>query len=219
LTPTLHHKNPVWLAFPVIGTVVFAVLYSIAAFLYPGGSQANINSVGFSWMDNYWCNLLNESALNGEPNPAKPVAIAAMGILCITLSVFWFILPLHIKTGKRADVAVQLSGIAAMVTAFFLSANLYHDLVINLALLFGFIAIAGTLAALYKIAWYGLLAFGCLNVLGVGLNCYLYYTESLIVYLPLVQKISFAGFLIWICWINLKLYYIHKRRLSLENNG
>jgi hypothetical protein len=59
---------------------------------------------------------------------------------------------------------------------------------------------------LYKTKWFGLFAFGLLNVLLVGLNNYVYYSNGLIVYLPVIQKISFATFLIWVCCITIKLY-------------
>ncbi|HEV7621655.1 MAG TPA: hypothetical protein VGO09_07980, partial [Flavisolibacter sp.] len=50
---------------PVFGSFAFIILYIIATIYYPGGSQANNVSKGFSWVHNYWCNLLNEKAING----------------------------------------------------------------------------------------------------------------------------------------------------------
>lgn len=67
---------------PILGVIIFVILYIIATLLYPGGSQIEKNAIGFSWVNNYWCNLLNESATNGQPNSAKPVAMAGMFILC-----------------------------------------------------------------------------------------------------------------------------------------
>jgi hypothetical protein len=60
-----------------------------ASMLYPGGSQADLQSVGYDWIHNYWCNLMNDQAMNGQSNPAKPFAVVAMVILCLSLLVFF----------------------------------------------------------------------------------------------------------------------------------
>ena len=191
---------------PIFGTLLFVVFYFIATLLYPGGSQVDKNSVGFSWSNNYWCNLLNENAINGQHNPAKPVAITGMFILCLSLSFFWFLFPRQVNINQKLKLAIQISGTLTMTIAFFLFTSMNHDLVTNLASIFGLIATVGTFIGLYKTKWFVLFAFGLLNILLVALNNYVYYTKGLIVYLPVIQKISFATFLIWICCIDLNLY-------------
>ncbi len=190
----------------MFGILIFVVLYIVAAFLYPGGSQVDKNSLGFSWTNNYWCNLLNTKAINGQYNPAKPVAIAAMFILCFTLSLFWYLFARHMQIGKRLKLIIQISGTLSMLTAFFLLTTIDHDLATNLASAFGVIATIGTFIGLYKKKLHLLFAFGLLILLLVGLNNYFYYTKGLIIYLPVIQKISFAAFLIWICLIDIILY-------------
>lgn len=172
----------------------FVMVYIIATFFYPGGSQVDKNSIGFSWINNYWCNLLNENAINGQHNPAKPIAMAGMLVLCLTLTFFWFLFPRYINIGKFAKRTIQISGTLSMTIAFLLFTDINHDLITNLASFFGFIATVGTFIGLYKTKWYGLFAFGLLNILFVGLNNYVYYNKELIIYLPVIQKISFATF-------------------------
>jgi hypothetical protein len=191
---------------PVIGMLLFILLYITATFFYPGGSQVDKNSVGFSWANNYWCNLLNENAINGKPNPAKPIAMSAMLLLCCALSFFWWIFPRESGMANPGRRVIQISGIVAMMTACLLCTNLNHDLVTNLASSLGIIATVGTFAGLYKIRWHGLFAFGIVNLLFVVVNNFLYYNKDLITYLPVVQKISFAGFLIWVGCIDVHLY-------------
>lgn len=191
---------------PIFGTLLFVVLYVVATLFYPGGSQLDKNSIGFSWTNNYWCNLLNENAINGQLNTAKPIAMTGMFVLCLTLSFFWYLFPRHISIGKFAKLAIQISGTLAMLIAFFLFTNIDHDLVTNLASIFGLIATVGTFIGLYKNKWYGLFAFGLFIIFLVGLNNYIYYTKGLIIYLPVIQKISFATFLLWICCVDLNLY-------------
>jgi hypothetical protein len=206
------HKTKSTLALiPIFGSLLFVLLYIIASLFYPGGSQADKNSIGFSWINNYWCNLLNDHAINGQPNPAKPIALTGMFVLCLTLSFFWFIFPTKINISKNLKLIIQVSGIVAMTTAFFLFTNLNHDLVTNLASLFGAFATIGTFIGLYKNNLIKLFAFGLLNILLVVMNNLCYYNKDLIVYLPIIQKVSFATFLIWICSININRYR-HQRK-------
>ncbi|MFS8083052.1 MAG: hypothetical protein ACMG51_06340 [Ginsengibacter sp.] len=196
---------------PIFGTIIFLILYFIATLYYPGGSQLDKNSKGFSWINNYWCNLLNENAMNGQHNSAKPIAMSAMFILCVTLSLFWILFPQQVRTGKINKRIIQFSGTLSMLVAFFLFTNINHDLITDVASALGLIAAIGTFNVLYKIKWFGLFFFGLLNILLVVLNNYVYFTKGLIVYLPVIQKISFAAFLIWVCCIDINLYWQSKK--------
>jgi hypothetical protein len=155
--------------------------------------------------------LLNENAINGQHNPAKPVAMTGMLILCLTITFFWFLFPRHIAVSKNLKLIIQISGTLSMIIAFFLYTSINHDLITNLASTFGLIATAGVFVGLYKIKWLRLFAFGLFNILLVALNNYVYYTKGLIVYLPVIQKISFAAFLIWFCCIDINLFRMAKK--------
>jgi len=206
LTAQTNKSKTIWILIPIFGSLLFIVLYIIAAYLYPGGSETDKTAVGFSWTNNYWCHLLHENAINGEPNGAKPFAISGMIILGFALSTFWLVFPEYLIPKKYSRLTIQISGIAAMLCSFFLLTNINHDLIVNIASSLGFIATIGTLVCLYQTRWYGLFVFGLFNILLVGLNNYLYNTEGMMIYLPVVQKISFLSFLVWICFIDLKLY-------------
>lgn len=190
---------------PLTGIPLFLVLYVWASCYYPGGSQADAHSLGFSWVNNYWCNLLNSTAINGQPNPAKPIALAAMLILCISLAVFWISFSKIVLTGQGLKLFTMTSGITAMSTAVLLTTSLNHDMVTNLSSLLGLCAVAGTLIGLFRWKWLNLFWFGSVNLLLVLLNNLLYYSPSLIHHLPLVQKISFAFFLAWFFLISWRL--------------
>lgn len=193
---------------PIIGIVIFAALYIVATFYYPGGSQFDKNAVGFSWTKNYWCNLLNDIAINEQKNKAQPIALTAMFILCLTLSYFWWCFPKHASLNKIYTLTIQICGPMSMAIGFFLFTKFDHDIITNLASLFGLIAMTGTFIGLYKNGWKTLFYFGLLNIILVLVNNFLYYNKELILYLPLVQKITFLTFLIWICCINLKIYMV-----------
>ena len=207
MTEQTNKSKAIWVLIPIFGSLLFIVLYIIAALLYPGGSETNKTAIGFSWTNNYWCNLIHENAINGQPNTGRPFAITAMFILCLALSIFWFVFPKHLITGKYLRLTIQISGTGAMLSSFFLLTDINHDLVVNTASSLGFIATIGTLICLHHTKWYGLFVFGLLNIFLVGLNNYLYNTKGLMIYLPVVQKISFLSFLVWICLINLNIYH------------
>lgn len=192
------HKAALW---PIKGIVLFGVLYLLAAQMYPGGSQADKYAEGFSWVHNYWCNLLNEKAINGEPNTAKPIAMIGMAVLCASLMCFWVVFPICVQLSRHARRIVQGSGIMAMCIAFFLFSDMDHDLLTNFATFFGLIALIGTYVGLYRAGWGRHLTFGLIHILLVFVNTYVYYHRGMIVYLPVIQKISFVLFLCWVCSI------------------
>ena len=190
---------------PFWGTVVFAILYVIATWFYPGGSQMDEQAKGFSWLHNYWCNLLSEPALNGQHNPSKPIAILAMAVLAVTLSSFWFLFAASLNFKVIPRRVIQVSGLLSMTTGLFIY-SAEHDLLVNVASFFGLIATLGTFFGLWNLKWYGLFGFGIFNILLVALNNLLYYNDSLIFYLPVVQKLTFLSFLLWVSLICLKIY-------------
>jgi hypothetical protein len=207
-----HKKNSIAVLMPVLGISIFIALYIISALFYPGGSQADKNAVGFSWINNYWCNLIADTSINGQTNTAKPFAMTGMLMLCIALIVFWFLFPQLLHTGKRLKSVIQISGTVAMIIAFFLFTDLNHDLIIDLASVFGLIATTGVFIGLYNAKWFRLFSVGFLSIVLIAANNYVYYTKGMIVYLPVIQKITFASFLIWICCIDIQLFILERER-------
>jgi hypothetical protein len=201
----------IWILTPVIGSILFIILYIIAAFLYPGGSGTDKTTIGYSWTDNYWCNLLNEKAINGQINEARPIAITAMIILGTTLSTFWILFPALTQLKKYHRLLIQIAGTVGMIASFLLLTRIDHDIAINTSSAFGLIAMLGTMIALYQLKWKGLFSLGVFDLLLIALNNYLYHTEQMM-YLPIIQKITFLSFIIWFCLITLNLY--HKTDIS-----
>jgi hypothetical protein len=192
---------------PVAGSFIFIVLYIVAASFYPGGSQADVHSEGFSWQHNYWCNLLNETAINGEHNRGRYAAIAAMAVLIITLLSFWIISARLLQTSKVTRTVILFSGLLSMALLPFLSTSL-HDAIINSSGFFGLVAMAGIYIGIYRSKWYVLSILGIINLLLVVLNNYIYHFGDTLYLLPVVQKITFLSFLTWVCLVNVKLYLL-----------
>lgn len=174
----MKRKN-LWLLAPSFGALAFLLLYYISTFFYPGGSQFNKGSKSFSWTQNYWCNLLNEKAINGQFNSARPIAFTAMFVLCLTLIVFWYIFPSQIGVNNVVKRVTQISGLIAMTTGMFIFTNL-HDTVINIATIFGLFAITGTFIGLAKLKWVRLFWMGIFNLVLIALNNLIYLRGRLI---------------------------------------
>jgi hypothetical protein len=204
-TGTYSSRNK-WLLVPAAGSVIFILLYILATLLYPGGSQAEKAARGFSWQHNYWCNLLHEKGVNGEPSFSPMIALPAMGVLCVTMATFAYLFPMQVGFSRRVRVSLQIAGIASMVVTFFLYTEL-HDWVINVASALGLVGAVGTMVGLWMLKWRGLFWMGVFNIMLVVLNNVLYYNSSLTYALPVVQKITFFSFLLWISIISIALYY------------
>jgi len=200
----------------LVGSLLFIILYVIAALLYPGGSGADKTASGYSWTDNYWCNLLSEKAINGQSNAARPVAVTAMFILGLSFSTFWILFPALTHLKKYHKLLIQVGGTVCMLTSLLLLTSIDHDLAINTSSAFGFIAMVGTLIALYQLKLKWLFAIGLFDLLLVALNNYLYHSNEMM-YLPIVQKFSFLSFLIWFSFISINLYLSPVRIVQKRN--
>ena len=221
MTAQSNRSKNSWILTPFIGSFLFVILYVIAAFLYPGGSGADKTAIGYNWTNNYWCNLLSEKAINGQANTARPVAVIAMFILCLSLSTFWILFPVVTQLKKYHKLLIQVAGTLCMLTSFLLLTGIDHDLAVNTSSAFGLIAMTGTLIALYQLkcpserpsrAGKWLFVIGLFDLLLVALNNYLYHSNEM-TYLPIVQKFSFLSFLVWFSVISIALYQRSRSRI------
>ena len=119
MTAQIKKSKSSWMLFPIFGCLLFILIYIISAFLYPGGSETDKSAAGFSLKNNYWCNLLHEKAINGQPNTAKPLAITGMFVLCLALCVFWLVFPKKIFAGNYLRLTIQITGTGAMLSSFY----------------------------------------------------------------------------------------------------
>ncbi len=179
--------------------------------LYPGGSQADLQSVGYDWVHNYWCNLMDDQAINGRPNPAKPFAILAMIILCLSLLVFFMQFALVFEDGKIWGHIIKWNATLSMSFAMFMFTS-HHDVMTMLSSLFGLFVVIGIIRAVYRsnLSIYKIGGFICLVLLGI--NNYIYYSLGGIAFLPLVQKITFVVVLIWILGLHFEMVKMKSKR-------
>jgi hypothetical protein len=195
------NSKKIILLLPTLGILMFFLMYIISTVYYPGGSYYDRSADGFSWMHNYWCNLMGNEALNGEPNTARYPAIIGTQFLCFGVGIFYYIFPNQFEIRKLWRIVIRIVGVLSMVFAAFLYTD-QHDTVLNVAGVFGGIAFIGTLTALNRNGSYLLLWLGVFGMLMITINNYMYYTRVLHEYLPLFQKVTLILVLSWFIAVN-----------------
>ena len=186
---------------PTIGILIFVGIYIYASKLYPGGSIADIDSVGFDWRNNHWCNLMRENGMNGVHNRARPIAIAGITILCGSMILFFIQFADHFEKNRIWKTAIKISGGLGMLSATFIFTE-YHDIMTTILSVCGIVVIIGMIRALHKNRLTFLKVMGIFCMLVIGLNNFFYYNEELIQYSPLVQKAAFILILSWTIALN-----------------
>lgn len=189
---------------PPIGIIGFVLLYFYSTTLYPGGSQANLNSEGFDWINNYWCNLMNEKGMNGKHNPARPFSICAMIILCLSIMMFSIQFAETYAENSFWKLIINVGGILSMTFAILIFTE-YHDLMTLLSSFFGLFLVIGIIKEVNRsdLKKYKITGIICLIFLAV--NNLIYYSNHLIEWLPLIQKITFLIVLLWVLGLNYEL--------------
>jgi len=196
---------------PTLGILTFIGLYIYSTTLYPGGSQADPNSIGFDWSNNYWCNLMSEDAMNGRENPASPVALMGMVILCSSMTLFFFQFANYFEKNRIWKMTIKIAGAFAMLSAVFVFTQ-YHDYMTSLLSISGVVVIIGIIRALHKNSMTFFQISGIICMALVGINNLFYYNEDLIKYLPVVQKVGFILILSWTIGLNLKMQEVSQSK-------
>lgn len=208
-----HLLTEKWTFVPIIGIMLFVILYIVAAVYYPGGSNRNSTAEGFDWINNYWCDLLAEPAKNGAHNPGRIFALTGMIILFSAIAVFWYYLPPFFHERKRNILLIRYTGTLSMFILIFIFTR-FHDSVIGIGSTISAVPMAATLSELRKNHLKTLYFLGWFCILLILINFLIYLTGWFIVFLPVLQKITLLSFLAWILIIDLKCLVI-----SWNNRG
>jgi uncharacterized membrane protein len=198
-------KSHLHLLTPIFGICLFAATYIYAAMLYPGGSRFDKNAAGFSIFHNYWCDLFDVVTYNGTINPARPIAIVAMFVLCASFGLLWYFLPQMFGPKNLNQKVMQTTGIGAMFVGFFLFTK-YHEEVIHLSGFLGGLALICTFFELLKTRKKLLFNVGILCLTMSCVNYFIYTTKIGLPILAFSQKLTFLAFFIWAGMLNLDLY-------------
>ena len=181
---------------PLIGIVVSVCLFFVAATYYPGGTTDSATSVGYHWARNFISSLFAPNALNGAANPARVAAIPAMLMLCVSIGALFKSISNKATSGIHKK-AITIGGIGSMVYAFLVVTPM-HNLMVDIALPFGLVALLATLHLVY-VARHPLLFFvGSVCVVLLLLSAVMYYANVLFDLLPVMQKASLLACVGWL---------------------
>ena len=189
---------------PTIGILIFVGLYFYATGFYPGGSQADLNSIGFEWRHNHWCNLMAEKSMNGLENPARPISIFGLVVLCSSMILFFFKFANSFEKNKNWNKTIKISGTIAMLSAIFIFTS-YHDILTTVLSICGVLVIIGMIRSLHNNKLTAFKIVGIMSIAIVGMNNLFYFNEYLNEYSPLIQKIGFILILGWTIGLNIKI--------------
>jgi hypothetical protein len=191
---------------PLLSTLCSLFLFLVAASYYPGGTMISAQTIGYNWGNNTISALFQPDALNGEPNPARSVAIAAMFIYCLSL-VFIFRTISKNSATKFHRKTIEIAGIGFAVYAFLIVTPM-HNLMVGIALVFFLVTVLSMLHNLYLQRKKLLLTIGIVCISIPLINATIYYGNFLYGILPAVQK---AGAVACAFWFILVYYHEHSK--------
>ncbi|MGB5459948.1 MAG: hypothetical protein WBM91_07980 [Eudoraea sp.] len=197
--------KPSVLLIPLAGMGIFVVLYVLAAINYPGGSWMVLDQEGFSFWNNYLCDLLDLYAINGDLNPARFFARGSLGVLCVSLILLWYYLPGLFSNKSTNLIVMWLAGILALAITMSLTSGT-HDITVRIAGFFGVIAFISCFVELYKAKYFSLLILGIICLLIFLGNYYIYETGTMIRSLPVIQKVTFICYILWFALLDISYY-------------
>ncbi len=177
--------------------VLFVVGYLVAAARYPGGSRLDPQHVGYAHLANFWCDLLDGTAYNGQPNPGRPIALAATWLLPLSLLPLWFTLPRLWPRTSRTRWVVPAFGTLAMAAMIGVTTR-YHDQAITLGALAAGIALGALLWQLYAVRLKALLLTGALAATAGACDYAAYVGGASAHLLPGLQKVAGVALLGWL---------------------
>ncbi|MGB1040613.1 MAG: hypothetical protein ACPGVD_07060 [Flavobacteriales bacterium] len=194
--------------FPIIGMGIYLVLFTIAAILYPGGSDnLPLDQNGYSFFHNFLCDTNNEVTQSGLINPGQSIAVLAHLVLSFTMMSFFYILPEIFSKQNRNTKLIRLFGVLSMAIFVFMYQEDLHDLIVTLVGIFGSMAFVPIFIELVK---YQNIAFKALTYLVFTMSILLFLgfeTKIGIYYMPFFQKFAFivdATLVVWAALIVIK---------------
>lgn len=185
---------------PAIGVAVGLCLFVVAARYYPGGTTDSASTVGYHWAHNFVSSLFAQRALNGAVNPARSFAIPAMLVLCLSLGIMLWRISRSVSSHVH-KTTIEIGGIGAMVYGFLVVTPM-HDLMVNIGLLFGLVAMIATIHVLYIERRWPLFGWGAIGLALLLVSATMYYGNVFYGLLPIVQKVSLLSCIVWVIFVH-----------------
>ncbi len=186
----------------LLGVLIALALLFISTSVYPGGSQHDAHSVGFSWRHNYLSNLLNPVAVNGADNPARTWAVCGVLFLCASAAIVFVRLAAKIPDKSGSNI-IRYGGVGAMLSAL-LAATPLHDLSMIISGTLLMLSLFYATVFLFKTKRHGLKALSVAYLVTLYASAFIYYTMNGLAYLPVVQKLNLLFAMSWLLMVEYK---------------
>jgi len=176
-----------------VSLLAFLGLALIAIIKYPG---KDLDQDAFSMIHDYWCDLYKRETPSGKKNGG--MLFAKLGTITAALSfgAFWTSAPMYFIEHKAMRIITQALGVLALSIAVFLFSG-YHDTVISLGSLFGFLALFLFVISLKGQVDSSLFFLGIIVIVFlVACNILLLLPEFFFI-LPVFQKLAMCVAIIW----------------------
>lgn len=181
---------------PTLGIFVALGLLIASTRQYPGGTDWSTETVGYRWAENFVCALFQPLALNGAENHARPLAFAALVLLCVCLGVVFFTIS-RSTTSRWQRSSIEIGGIGMAVYALFVPTVLHH-VAVAMGLVFGLCAYLAMVHLLWREGRRGLCGWGFFVLLVKVASAISYYGDVAYDFLPVLQKVGIAAGLGWV---------------------
>lgn len=158
---------------------------------------------------------MNITGMNGQPNTARPFAITAMVVLCLSLTLFFVQFANQIAQNKFWKFVITFFGSLTMLFSVFIFTE-YHDLMIILSSIFGAFVVLGIIWEVFKSGLIFIKYGGIICVLLLAINNLIYFTEKGISALALIQKVTFGFVLLWVICLNIIIVEYRKKKTSIK---
>jgi len=175
---------------------VALALLVLATTFYPGGTADDPATIGFDWSRNYISALFQPEALNGAPNPSRPLAVISMLVLCVCLALAFRSIARSAAHPRQRKV-IEIAGLNTTVYAF-LAVTPMHDLMITIALPFTAVTLIAILHLLFAERNFGLFAFGLACFTLKAFTAFVYYVEWSLPLLAVLQKLNLVATAAWL---------------------
>lgn len=208
----IKHNYPY---FPILGFILYLLVFLLAALQYPGGSFNLPQSSGYSFFHNFLCDVMDPITKGGILNPARSLAVVSHIILSLTMISFFYMLPEIFERKSSNFFMIRYFGMFTM-SVFMLMATSYHDLIVTLTGVLGTLALIPFFIELryYPEKRLTQLAYCCFFMSIVVF--FIFESKIGFYYLPFLQKITFMLDAWWVIWVSL-IVQRKRRKLTYQN--
>lgn len=178
----LTNRHLVWLGF-----LLSVVSIGIAAYLYPGGSNDNPESTGYSFTQNYITHLVDYNALNGQPNTARPWGVLGIVLMGMTtgLALVRFAKKINLP---HYSMVIQLGGYLLVVTNALVTIPSLHDAMVLIGVVFTLLVFFYVTILIFKTRLTALKMLALTTLLFYYAAVFMFYSRTGLFYMPTMQK-------------------------------